>query len=310
MTNQSQPSPHARIQSAANWLTPRRIRAHAIVLAACLWGVCAVDYATPGLFDRAGNIKFQDFLPHYISAQLIARGHASELYNQQVTADALQAVVDHSDHAPTRVLLPNLYGPQVGLFFVPLARLSFPTAARIWVTASLLLFFACVYFVWKTCPALRPHSVTVALCAIAFPPLFHFFVRAQMSALVLACFTAAFLALRANRSRLAGIALGFLIFKPQFLVAIPLVLLLSRAWKPLAGLCHCRTYAVGLRTNLFRPSRHACLLRYALAPVTRDQRSRTQPCPYPNALPALLLDAPHLLPRRSPSLNSHSRSTF
>jgi hypothetical protein len=57
-----------------------------------------------------------------------------------------------------------------------------------------------------------------------------------MSALVLACFTAAFLALRANRSRLAGIALGFLIFKPQFLVAIPLVLLLSRAWKPLAGL--------------------------------------------------------------------------
>jgi hypothetical protein len=236
MTNQSQPSPHAWIQSAANWLTPRRIRAHAIVLAVCLWGVCAVDYATPGLFDRAGNIKFQDFLPHYISAQLIAQGRATELYNQQVTADALQAIVVQSDHAPTRVLLPNLYGPQVGLFFVPLARFSFPAAARIWVTASVLLFFACVYLVWKSCPALRPHSGTVALCAIAFPPLFHFFVRAQMSALVLACFTAAFLALRANRSRLAGIALGFLIFKPQFLVAIPLVLLLSRAWKPLAGL--------------------------------------------------------------------------
>jgi alpha-1,2-mannosyltransferase len=98
------------------------------------------------------------------------------------------------------------------------------------------VIFACVYLVWKTCPALKPHFATVALAALAFPPLFHFFVRGQLSALVLACFTAAFLAFRADRPWLAGIALGFLIFKPQFLVAIPLVLLLSQAWKPLAAL--------------------------------------------------------------------------
>jgi hypothetical protein len=225
---------------AANWLTPRRIRAHAIVLAACLWGVCAIDFATPGLFDRAGNIKFQDFLPSYISARFITQGRASELYNQPATADAMQAVITQSDadqsNRQSTLVLPNLYGPQVGLFFVPLARFSFPVAARIWVTASLFVFFACVYLVWKSCPALRSHFGMVAICAIAFPPLFHFFVRAQMSALVLACFTAAFLAFRADRSALAGIALGFLIFKPQFLVAIPLVLLLSRAWKAFAGL--------------------------------------------------------------------------
>ena len=59
------------------WLTPRRIRAQAIVLALCLWGVCAVDYATPGIFDRAGNIKFQDFIQFPISARLIAQGRAS-----------------------------------------------------------------------------------------------------------------------------------------------------------------------------------------------------------------------------------------
>jgi alpha-1,2-mannosyltransferase len=246
MTNQAERSspqpPPAWIQSAANWLTPRRIRAHAIVLAVCLWGVCAVDYTTPGLFDRAGNIKFQDFMPSYISAQLIAQDRTSELYNQQSTTDAMQAVIHHShlhpngNHAPTRVRLPNLYGPQVGLFFVPLARLSFPVAARIWVMAGLLLYFACVYLVWKSCPALRSHCGMVTLCAIAFPPLFHVFVRAQMSALVLACFTAAFLAFRADRNWLAGIALGFLIFKPQFLLAIPLVLVLSGAWKALAGL--------------------------------------------------------------------------
>jgi len=76
----------------------------------------------------------------------------------------------------------------------------------------------------------------VAIAALAFPPVFHLFVRGQLSVLVLACFTATLLALRAGRGWLAGIVLGLLVFKPQFLVAIPLVLLLAGAWKMLAGL--------------------------------------------------------------------------
>jgi hypothetical protein len=231
----STPSRYAA--AAANLLTSRRLRAQAVVLALCLWTVCAVDFATPGLFDRAGNIKFQDFLPLYISTQQVAQGHADQLYDQQVTVHAIQdAIQTTNDHQPIRLRLPNLYGPQVALFFLPLARFSFPEAARLWVAISLLIFFVCIYLIWKSCPALRSHPKMVVLCTLAFPALFHFVVRAQLSALVLACFTAAFLAFRADRPWLAGAALGMLVFKPQFLVAIPLVLLLSRAWKPLAGL--------------------------------------------------------------------------
>jgi hypothetical protein len=228
--------PPAWIGSAANWLAnwlnPRRIRAQAAILALCLWTVCAIDFATPGVFDRAGNLKFQDFLPLYVSAHLVAQGRASEIYDQQGIADSIQTVVGH----PTRLHLPNLYGPQVALFFVPLTRLSFPAAARIWAATSLLIYFVCIYFVWKSCPALHPHFALVGICAIAFPPLFHFFVRGQNSVLMLACFTAAYLTFRAKQDWLAGIALGCLIFKPQFLVAIPLVLLLAQAWRTLAGL--------------------------------------------------------------------------
>src|SRR5271168_4790815 len=113
-------------ESAANFLTPRRLRAQAIVLALCLWGVCAVDFATTGPFDRAGNIKFQDFLPSYVSAQLIAQGRSAELYNQRVTDHAMQALVPPtSNREQISVVLPNLYGPQVALFFVPLAGFSF-----------------------------------------------------------------------------------------------------------------------------------------------------------------------------------------
>jgi len=237
-----------RLASAASWLSPQRVRAHAIVLALCLWGVCAVDFATPGLFDRALNIKFQDFLPFYVAAQLIDDGRASQLYDQTVSKEEMQRIV----HRP--VSLPFLYGPQVALSFVPLAQLSFPTAARIWAACSLLTFFACIYLLWRACSSLRQHSATVAISALAFPPLYHLFVRGQISALVLACFTAAFVAFRTNHSRLAGVALGFLIFKPQFLVAIPFILLLSGAWKAFAGLALSAAAQLGMARIYFGPT--------------------------------------------------------
>src|SRR5258708_34910956 len=99
-----------------------------------------------------------------------------------------------------------------------------------------LFFFSCVYWMGSFCPILRWYSAMVTLGAISFPPFFHFFLRGQISVPVLACFSAAFLAFRSGNDWLAGAALGLLAFKPQFLVAILLVLLFSCAWKALAGL--------------------------------------------------------------------------
>jgi hypothetical protein len=233
--------------SFVKWLTPRRIRAHAIVFALCLWGVCAADFLTPGSFDRAANIKFQDFLSFYISARLIHQGRGAELYDDQARTKEMFVVVHPIDVAheialpPTartpNVRLPNLYGPQVALCFVPLTRFSYLLAAQICATLGLLVYFICIYLIWKkSCPALRPYGNLVAICALAFPPLFHLFVRGQISALLLACFTAAYFALRSGRPWLAGIALGFLVLKPQFLIAIPFVLVLAGEWGAFGGL--------------------------------------------------------------------------
>lgn len=215
-----------------DWITTRRLRAHAVILALCLWGVCAVDFATPGLFDRAGNIKFQDFIQFPISARLILQDRAHDLYNDQVLNDHIRAIAGGDTH----VFLRYFYGPQVALAFVPLAKLSILSQAWIWGVLSLLMYFVCVHLLWKSCPALRAHRRLAAICAIAYPPLFHFFVRGQISALILLCFTLAYLAFEKDHPWLAGIALGFLVFKPQFLLAIPLIFLLAQSWKALAGL--------------------------------------------------------------------------
>jgi len=219
-------------RALATSLTQRRLRVQAIILACCLWGACAIDFSTPGLLDRAGNIKFQDFVQFYISARLISQGRTSDLFDQQIAVQELQVIVGQ----PTRVRLPTVYGPQVGLFFAPLARFPFLVAASIWVAISFASFFLCVYWLWKFCPNLGPYPGIVAMAAISFPPFFHFFLRGQISVPVLACFTAAFLAFRSGRVWMAGAALGLLAFKPQFLLAIPLVLLLSCSWKTLTGL--------------------------------------------------------------------------
>ncbi|HUA14826.1 MAG TPA: glycosyltransferase family 87 protein [Verrucomicrobiae bacterium] len=230
MASISAPTP-AWLASAARWLTPRRLHAQAAVLAVCLWGACAVDFATPGLFDRAGNIKFQDFLQFPLSARLVRHGRADELYNNQVLADQIRATVGQE----TRVSLQYFYGPQVALPFLPLLGLPFFAQAGIWVAVSLLIYFTCIHLLWRTCTRLKPHRAFVFLCAGAYPPLFHFFVRGQLSAVVLVCFTLAYFGFRARYDWLAGLALGLLVFKPQFLVAIPFVLLLSRAWKAILG---------------------------------------------------------------------------
>ncbi len=245
------------VVSCIRWLSPRRLRAQAIVLAVCLWGVCAVDYATPGIFDRADNVKFQDFLQFPISARLIAEGRARDLYNDQVLADGIRMIVGRD----TKIHLQYFYGPQVALPFLPLARLSFLAQAAIWVTLSLLMYFGCTYLLWKNCRALKPYPGLVALAAIAYPPLFHCFVRGQLSAVILVCFMLAYLGFLARHDWLAGIALGFLVFKPQFLVAIPLVLLLAQAWKALAGLVIAVTAQLAFVYLYFGPVMHAYLCR-------------------------------------------------
>lgn len=226
----------------AAWLSPQRLRVQGVILIVCLWGGCVVDFSASGLMDRAGNIKFQDFLQFYISSDLIAHGRRSELYDQRTAENELQSIVQQ----PTRVILPTVYGPQVGLFFRPLATVSFFSAACAWVAISVVLYCGCVLWLWKFCANLRPYPGIAALAAFAFPPLFHFLLRGQISVLLLVCFTASFFSFHSGKNWLAGAALGLLIFKPQFLVAIPLIFLFAKAWEPLAGLLTSAIAQIGL----------------------------------------------------------------
>jgi hypothetical protein len=207
------------------WLTYRRLTAQAIVLGTLLWTAAAVDFSKPGVMDRAGNVKFQDFLQFYVGAILVHQGQTNQLFDWQVARDHMHQIAPQWKYA-----LPMVYGPQMALAFSPFSRLSFLAAATLWVTIASGIYLFCCYVTWKTCPRLAGHRRLFWLLALAYPPFFEFVIRGQIPALVVACFTVAYFAWRERRPWAAGIALGCLVFKPQFLVAIPIVFLLARAW--------------------------------------------------------------------------------
>jgi Glycosyltransferase family 87 len=228
-------SPTATVEHStpgfARWLTTRRLQRQGLLLAICIWGVVAVDFATPSLVDRAGNIKFQDFLPYYVSGLLASQHRSADLYNTQLTSQLMRDIVPES----ASFNLPILYGPQVAVFFEPFAAMPFLSSALVWIVLSTIFYSLCCYTVLRCCPRLRGSPRLVVLLAIAFPPLFHTLVRGQNSAVALLLFVAAFSAFSINRRFLAGLALGMLVFKPQLAIAAVVVMLVSGEGKVLIG---------------------------------------------------------------------------
>jgi hypothetical protein len=215
----------------ASWLTVKRLRAHGLVLALCLWSVYLWNIATPGLFDRAGNLKGTDFLHFYTLGSLALSHRGADLYNLEVQS---QLAVQRVPAAAGIRYLP-LYPPQVSIFFAPLARLSYTCALTLWLTLSTFIYGLCCHAVWRACPNLRNYRLTVLILALAFPAFWHLIAWGQTSALALACFTLAFFALRAQREFLAGLAFGCLIFKPQLAVAAAIVFLVTLHGKLIVG---------------------------------------------------------------------------
>jgi alpha-1,2-mannosyltransferase len=212
-------------------LTVRRLQAHGLLLALVLWSIYAWVLATPTLRDRNGLLKGTDFLHFYTLGSLALEHRGADLYSMQQQSELAQQKVPQAGH----LLYVPLYGPQVSLLFAPLATLPYPTALALWLVFNTILYAICCHAIWKTCTHLQNDGWTVLTLAIAYPAFAHLIAWGQTSGLALACFTAAYLALRSRNFLVAGLAFGSLAFKPQLGIAAAVVFLLAGEWKTVAG---------------------------------------------------------------------------
>jgi hypothetical protein len=219
------------LERMAAWLTERRVRRHAALLGLCLWLVYAISLWTPGMRDRAGIVKGADFLHFYTLGLLANQGRGADLYDAYAQKAESERLVPHSKG----FFFQPVYGPQVALLFAPLARLPYPAAAVLWMAISAALYGVCCHAVWRRCPQLGRHRGTVLLLAFASPAFFNLIAHGQTSALALACFTLAYLALEAKRPLLAGLAVGMLIYKPQLGLVAAVVFVFAGQWKVVLG---------------------------------------------------------------------------
>ncbi len=215
----------------SQWLTAKRLRAHGLLFALAIWSVYIWTLATPGLRDRNGNLKGTDFLHFYTLGSLAIEHRGADLYDMNAQA-ALAA--QRVPEAAGISYLP-LYPPQVSVLFAPLAYFSYPWALAIWWMLCAVIYAICCFCVWRVCPNLKNHGRTVALVALGFPGFFHLIAWGQTSAIALACLTLMFLLLRRKQNVLAGVALGFLIFKPQLGLAAAVIFVAIGSWKVMAG---------------------------------------------------------------------------
>lgn len=215
----------------ASALTLNRIRAHGLVLVICMWSLYVADVSTPGLRDRFGLIKGTDFVHFYTLGSLALQHHGAELYDAQAQTAMAEKLVPEAQG----LHYVALYGPQVSLFFAPFARLSYGWALALWWLVSSALYGVCCYLIWRLCANLQSYGFVVLLLAMAYPAFLHLIAWGQTSAPGLLCVTAAFLALRSGRRLLAGVAIGFLAFKPSLGLAAAFVFVFACEWKVVAG---------------------------------------------------------------------------
>ena len=106
-----------------SWQTPdeegQGLAEYGLILALSLWSVYLWNMATPGLLDRAHNLKGTDFL-HFYTLGAVARSRSGvALYNLPTQADLAACLVP----AAAGIRYLPLYPPQVSIFFAPFAHL-------------------------------------------------------------------------------------------------------------------------------------------------------------------------------------------
>jgi len=213
-------------------MTLSRPKAPAIVLAVVLWalviGVGAIGASVRGV--SASKVA-TDFV-HFYTLGYLARSHqVSTLHDSAALRQA------HIDLVPSSApnVYPPVYPPQVALLFAPFSAMSYEHALLLWNALTAALYALIVWTAWKAVSDRLPNGVMVFTAAAAFPPLWSLLLMGQNTIIILAALWVGWCALERKRPLLAGMALGLLAMKPQFGIALAVVVLAGREWSMLAG---------------------------------------------------------------------------
>jgi hypothetical protein len=215
------------------WLTRERVIAvSALAGLASLLSLLWLFGFGHGTLDPVGRPLGTDFSQVYAAGQMVLDGHSADVWSWPK-----HFVVQQQIHHSTTV---DLYGwhypPPFLLIATILAPLPYLPALLVSQTASLSSF---VGLMWKLVP--RWETVLLVLAA----PVTLVCVTHGHNGFLTAFLLGGGLLLLERKPLAAGLLLGCLIYKPQFALIVPPLLLITRNWRAIGGACLSAGFLIG-----------------------------------------------------------------
>jgi arabinofuranan 3-O-arabinosyltransferase len=193
------------------------------------------------IYTQDHKIVPADFVSFWSTSHMLQKGPAADVYDWTLHHAAEVDVLgqDHTRH------LPWLNPPVFLLAVYPLALMPYIAALFSWLGITFLAYAAAIRAI------LRNMSLWWLIAgACAFPATAWTVVTGQ-NGLLTGALVGGTLALLDKRPLVAGIFLGLLIYKPQFGILFPIVLLASARWKVFAAATATTLVLIGLTVILF-----------------------------------------------------------
>jgi alpha-1,2-mannosyltransferase len=245
------------------WLDRRRIRVFAaLLLAAEILGLALLIAGTHGWIVRLPRPTTTDFVSFYAAGSLADAGTPALAY-------------DHAAHlaAEERATAPGIryqffnYPPVFLLLCAALARLPYLVAFVLFEGIGLAVYLA------VACRILGERSREALLALLAFPIVWWNVGLGQNAFLTAALFGAATLCID-RRPVVAGILLGSLCYKPQFVILVPVALVCAGEWRAIAAAALAAAVLAVLSLAAFGGETWLAFLRVAAASPAMYQSGR------------------------------------
>ncbi|MEO5578394.1 MAG: glycosyltransferase family 87 protein [Sphingomicrobium sp.] len=209
--------------STGSWLS--RERARRIALVAGLVSIAVLAFligASSGTLDYLGRPIGTDFSQVWTAGRMALDGQAADVWNWDK-----HFVVQRALHGPRLVEYYGWhYPPPFLLLAAALATLPYLPALALWQTATLIPFAALI--------RRMTGRVEAWLFVLAAPVSLICVMHGHNGFLTALLLGGGLLALE-RRPFVAGLLLGCLVYKPQFALVLPLLLLVTGNWRAIAG---------------------------------------------------------------------------
>lgn len=235
-----------------------RVYPRLAVIVYLIAGIVLVASAT-AMIDVFGKPLGYDFITFWGASHLTLSGDAAGAFELGKILAAEQLAVPAND----QVFLWH-YPPVYQMFVAPLALMPYALSWFVFVGLGLALYVGTTKQLFE--PALAQGRDAIFLL-LAFPGAFICVFHGQNSLYSAAIFVGGMLLLERGRPWMAGLVLGFLIYKPQLGVLLPIAFLVAGQWRVLVATGASAAVIMGLATLLFGVD--LWLIFLANAPVLR-----------------------------------------